>query len=401
MRPYPVGLYRKLSVRSISDFAETIVNSFCYSINPLKEEKDMNIKPSFMLSILIFICFSTGICFGQIYKYQDANGNWHFTDSPDRAPKNAQTMKELGQAIANNGDLKNQLYERFSPRNPLEEATLGTVTIKTPLGLGSGFFISDDGYIVTNKHVVRPDESTKERAASHFEKVDKTAEHFALQFTVEEARLRAMYESLDRLKRISEAETNPSKKALLEEKYMADGDTLARMEQDFENRKKDFFEKKEIYEKEKNDYFWKTTRANRTHNFTIILKDNSEYHAYLAAISQNKDIALLKIDGYKTPYLRPGKLDHVVQGEKVYAIGSPAGLKDSVSAGVISGYDGYYLRTDAKIYPGNSGGPLVNQRGEVIGVNTLKEITHKFEGLGFAIIMDIAINEFGSLVKIK
>ncbi len=85
----------------------------------------------------------------------------------------------------------------------------------------------------------------------------------------------------------------------------------------------------------------------------------------------------------------------------MYAIGSPAGLKDSVSAGVISGYDGNYIRTDAKIYPGNSGGPLANQKGEVIGVNTLKEITHKFEGLGFAIPLDAAIREFGHLIGMK
>jgi V8-like Glu-specific endopeptidase len=206
---------------------------------------------------------------------------------------------------------------------------------------------------------------------------------------------------VEKLKRISEAERNPSMKNLLEDKYKADRETLARMEQDYEIRKKDFVDKKENYEREKSDYFWKASRANRSSIFTIVLKDNTPHDAYLTAISPNNDLALLKLDGYKTPYLKPGKLDHLSQGEKVYAIGSPVGLKDSVSAGVISGFDGYYLRTDAKIYPGNSGGPLVNQRGEVLGVNTLKEITHKFEGLGFAIIMDAATREFGDRIKIK
>jgi S1-C subfamily serine protease len=74
-------------------------------------------------------------------------------------------------------------------------------------------------------------------------------------------------------------------------------------------------------------------------------------------------------------------------------------LKDSVSSGIISGFDGFFLKTDAKIYPGNSGGPLINQRGEVIGINTLKQITHKFEGLGFAISTDAALREFGELAK--
>jgi S1-C subfamily serine protease len=352
-------------------------------------------------SILISIFLSAGLSQGQIYKYQDANGNWHFTDAPDRVPKSAQPVKGLGQSASNTGDVKKQLFERFAPRNPLEEATLGTVTIKTPLGSGSGFFITDDGYIVTNKHVVRPDENIKQQATSQFEKFDRMADQAARNLAYEEARLRAMYESLENLRRAAETERRPSARALLEQKYLNDRETIARMEQDFENRKKDFLEKKELYEKEKSDYFWKTTRANRTQNFTIILKDGSEYNAYLAGISQSNDIALLKIDGLKTPYLRAGKLEYVSQGEKVYAIGSPVGLKDSVSAGVISGFDGYYLRTDAKIYPGNSGGPLVNQQGEVIGINTLKEITHKFEGLGFAIQMDTAIQEFRAIAKIK
>ncbi len=128
-------------------------------------------------------------------------------------------------------------------------------------------------------------------------------------------------------------------------------------------------------------------------NFKIILKDNSEFDADLIATGQDIDLALLKLYGYKTPYLKPGN-GYAPQGQTVYAIGSPAGLKDSVSSGVISGTEGYFLKTDAKIYPGNSGGPLVDQNGKVLGVNTLKAITHKFEGLGFAIRMSAAIREF-------
>ena len=75
------------------------------------------------------------------------------------------------------------------------------------------------------------------------------------------------------------------------------------------------------------------------------------------------------------------------------------GLGDSVSSGVVSGYDNDYIRTDAKIYPGNSGGPLINAEGKVVGINTLKLITHKFEGMGFAIPVRRAFQDFNKYLN--
>jgi V8-like Glu-specific endopeptidase len=358
-------------------------------------------KPNpYLTTFFLFLSFSiAGIASGQIYKYQDAQGNWHFTDSPERIPKDAQKMRNSIPNTTQNPDLKKQLYDKFSPRNRVEEATLGTVTIKTPAGSGSGFFVTEEGHILTNKHVIRPDAGMKERAASHYESLDKKAEQISKNFAAEDSRLRSLQESLEKLKKLAEGERNPTMKAFLEDKHKTDREALERLEQDLEGRKNEFQEKKEIYEKEKRDFQQKASRADRTMNFTITLKDNSEQDAYLVAISETTDLALLKIDARKTPVLKLGRLDQVTQGETVYAIGSPVGLKDSVSSGIISGFDGFFLKTDAKIYPGNSGGPLINQRGEVIGINTLKEITHKFEGLGFAISTDAALREFGELAR--
>jgi serine protease Do len=358
-------------------------------------------KPSpFLTTFFLFLSFSiSGTASGQIYKYQDPQGNWHFTDSPDRAPKDAQKMSGTIQNAPSNADLRKQLYDRFSPRNRIEEATLGTVTIKTPAGSGSGFFVTEEGHILTNKHVIRPDAGMKEKAAGHYESQDKIAEQVSRGFAAEEARLRSMQESLKNLQILAAAERNPAMKAILEDKYRTDRETLERLGQDFEARKNEFRQKKESYEMGKRDFQQKTSLADRTTTFSVIMKDHSEQDAYLVAISQTADLALLKIDARKTPVLKLGRLDQVTQGEIVYAIGSPVGLKDSVSSGIISGFDGFFLKTDAKIYPGNSGGPLINQRGEVIGINTLKEITHKFEGLGFAITTDSALKEFGELAR--
>ncbi len=358
-------------------------------------------KPNpYLTTFFLFLSFSiAGLASGQIYKYQDAQGNWHFTDSPERVPKDAQKMRGSIANARENADLKKQLYDKFPPRNRVEEATLGTVTIITLAGSGSGFFVTEDGHILTNKHVIRPDGGMKEKAASHYESQDKIAAQVSRSLAAEEARLRSMQESLENLQNLAEAERNPAMKAMLEDKYRSDRETLERLGQDHEARKNEFREKRESYEREKRDFQQKTSRADRMMSFTITLKDNSEQDAYLVAISETADLALLKIDGRKTPALKLGRLDQVTQGETVYAIGSPVGLKDSVSSGIISGFDGFFLKTDAKIYPGNSGGPLINQSGEVIGINTLKQITHKFEGLGFAISTDAALSEFSELAR--
>jgi S1-C subfamily serine protease len=70
-----------------------------------------------------------------------------------------------------------------------------------------------------------------------------------------------------------------------------------------------------------------------------------------------------------------------------------------VSSGIISGYEKGYIKTNAQVYPGNSGGPLIMTGGEVIGVNTMKLLTRQFEGLGFAIPIETAISEFDNILR--
>lgn len=363
----------------------------------------MKAKTFSVFAMAAMLCLSGGICLGEIYKYQDASGKWRYTDSPENVPKDAKTMKGAVQSDSDSGgkDLKKQLYDKFSPRTVVEEATLGTLTVKTPVGTGSGFFITDDGYIITNKHVIKLDEREVENANSQLEKADQRVDQIVKAFAAEEARLKLMQESLEGLKARADSEKNPSVKAALEEKYQADSAMLESMEKTLKARKEEFLDKKEDYEKGKRDFYSKTSEAQQSAKFTVILKDNSEHEAYLVAVSQNTDLALLKLKRCKTPCLKPGKSDNIAQGEKAYAIGSPIGLKDSVSSGVISGYDGDFIRTDTKIYPGNSGGPLINEKGKVIGINTLKAITHNFEGLGFAIKISAALREFSQLANVR
>jgi len=83
------------------------------------------------------------------------------------------------------------------------------------------------------------------------------------------------------------------------------------------------------------------------------------------------------------------------------AIGNPISLKNSVAAGILSGHECDFVKIDAKIYPGNSSGPLVDESGRVIGINTMKLLTRNYEGLGFAIPIETAVAEFSSYLNLR
>ncbi|MFP6900398.1 MAG: trypsin-like peptidase domain-containing protein [Opitutales bacterium] len=113
----------------------------------------------------------------------------------------------------------------------------------------------------------------------------------------------------------------------------------------------------------------------------------------IVASSAENDLALLKIeDSLKGPLptVPLGNSDGVKQGQRVFAVGSPLGLERSVSEGIVSLRNRLiegrlHVQTTAEISPGNSGGPLFNYRGEVVGVNNMKVVAVGAEGLGFSI----------------
>ncbi len=117
-------------------------------------------------------------------------------------------------------------------------------------------------------------------------------------------------------------------------------------------------------------------------------------NARIVGIAPELDLALLKIDGQKLQALPLATYTQVRQGETVFAFGSPIGLRNSLTHGLVSAVARQidpdspliYIQTDAPINPGNSGGPLVNTRGEVVGINTfILSQSGGNEGLGFAI----------------
>jgi serine protease Do len=130
----------------------------------------------------------------------------------------------------------------------------------------------------------------------------------------------------------------------------------------------------------------------------VTLTDKREFKGKLIGSDQRTDVALVKIDSTSLPALKIGDPNGVRVGEWVLAIGSPFGLDSTVTAGIISAKGretGDYLpflQTDVAVNPGNSGGPLLNMRGEVIGINSqIYSRTGGFMGISFAIPIDEAI----------
>ncbi len=150
----------------------------------------------------------------------------------------------------------------------------------------------------------------------------------------------------------------------------------------------------------------------------ITLNDNRMYEAAVVGNDPTTDLALLKIDAGDLPYLDFGDSDALMVGEWVLAIGNPFNLESTVTAGIVSAKGRNinilreemaiesFIQTDAAVNPGNSGGALVNSRGELIGINTaIASTTGSFAGYSFAVPSNIALKvkedlmEFGEVQR--
>jgi serine protease Do len=131
---------------------------------------------------------------------------------------------------------------------------------------------------------------------------------------------------------------------------------------------------------------------------TVTLADKREFSAKLIGSDQRTDVALLKIEASGLPAVKIGDSNRLRVGEWVIAIGSPFGLESTVTAGIVSakaretGEFLPFIQTDVAVNPGNSGGPLINMRGEVVGINSqIFTTSGAFAGISFAIPIDEAM----------
>lgn len=141
---------------------------------------------------------------------------------------------------------------------------------------------------------------------------------------------------------------------------------------------------------------------------TVHLTDKREFKAKVLGTDPKTDIAVIKIEGKDLPVVKLGKSENVNVGEWVAAIGAPFGLDNTVTAGIVSAKSRNlpdeqfvpFIQTDVAVNPGNSGGPLFNMKGEVIGINSqIFSTSGGFMGLSFAIPIDLAVQIKDELMK--
>jgi len=354
----------------------------------------------FRITVFTFILALMALpCSAKIYKYQK-DGVWHFTDSPPgEKVQEIETIVETGKAVRSPKPGGTLLLKDYPQRSAIETATAATVAVQGGLGYGSGFFITTDGYILTNKHVIRITEKQNQSEEKSFEDIAGRIATMEKEFVDEKKRMAGYAADLKQLKHLADSERNRTRKKSYKSEYAYRIKRYETWKADYRKRHRKFLSEERTYRSQQADYKYKKSVANLSQSFVIILADNTELNVRLVATSADHDLALLKLDGYKTPTLQKYEARALTPGGALYAIGNPARLNNSVTSGVFSGYEGGFIQTNAQIYPGNSGGPLVTDNGRVVGINTFKKITHKFEGLGFAIPIQKAFQEFGRYLR--
>jgi serine protease Do len=149
-------------------------------------------------------------------------------------------------------------------------------------------------------------------------------------------------------------------------------------------------------------------------NIEVVMNNNQRFYAKLVGTDPNTDLALLKIKGKNFPFVRYGNSDNVVAGEWVLAIGNPFDLNSTVTAGIVSAKARNigilrdqnqfnveaFIQTDAAVNPGNSGGALVNLKGDLIGINTaIATSSGAYQGYSFAIPVSLVKKVMDDLLE--
>lgn len=293
---------------------------------------------------LIGLVFLLSACdYSRVEKKENRSEIVHPTVSSVEAVSKGSNETGLLGVSSRNSSISDELYKSHKPRNPIEAARNSTVFIDAGFGSGSGFFYKENCIIVTNKHVIKLDsEGIRDIQLSH-----SRIKKYLDRGVVDRKNRHRLIERISYLNKAIKA-------------FNPDGSAK---------------------------------------KIKVILLDEREFDAKVLGYSEKFDLAYLNINEKGCEPLKYKVNVDLPIGERVYTIGNPAGMKYSVTSGIISGEqerEGVaYIQTDAAINPGNSGGALIDSHGFVVGVNTM--ILSNTEGIGFAIPITTVNKDYKTL----
>ena len=284
------------------------------------------------------------------------------------------TEPEASGVTAELQGLAAQVARAAPTRNAIETARNATVFIETGWGFGSGFIIDSACHVITSRHVV-------DREATHVPTALAPAE-IRTSMAADETRLRARIEEQMQLRDSLAGQPGTNLQILeLDEHIDALQDQLRELSA---HRSPSIAPKPEVA---------------GPIGFTATLIDGTKFYALHAQYSGQQDLAMFQLPADHCPHLSTADSRRLAQGDRLYTIGNPSGLVYSVTSGIFSGDRGSgdqrFLQTDAPINQGNSGGPLITEGGQVVGINT--KVLSGTQGIGFAIPIEAVYKEFSGL----
>ena len=288
-----------------------------------------------------------------------------FIFSPNKRETNTKTQPSKPKAVVtfgkdrepdNEEKIKDRVREEIqlsedTVKSNIEKACSATVKIVSAFAVGTGFIVTNDGYLITNKHVI-------EAGYKGYEDIER-------KYQSGKEAIAAMSKQVDSLRVKNEMKTYESEKARLVAVQMQ-------------------------FDKFVNDYY----EALFGTLFTAHFSDGTIKYLSIIQLSNEYDLALLKIVGANEfQCIKIGNGSKLRPSERLYAIGNPLGLEKIVTEGIFSSIKNNWIQSNVMINPGNSGGPLFTRDGKMVGVNT-KGGKGVVGGYALSIPIDIAVKEF-------
>lgn len=240
-------------------------------------------------------------------------------------------------------------------KSNIQRACSATAMIKSPFCSGSGFIVTSDGFLITNRHVIECAYAGREKIGTHYDSMRK--------------RIESIEQNVHSLGRKREWNN-----------YKARESDLSRFRSEFEKFVTDNYEK-----------LFGPLFAAQFSNGTV-------KYPKVVQISHIYDLALLKIDGSDDfAFVAIGNPQELKPTEPLYAIGNPFGIQEIVTSGIFSSIKNNWIQSNVMTNPGNSGGPLITRDGKVVGVNTMGA-KGLIGGYAMSIPIDIAVGQFPNYI---